>query len=149
MKVFRFPAKNDWPDILKRPVADSQEIEKIVRPILKAVRRGGDEAVRRFIRQFDKVEIGDLVVCEDEFVRAETRVPDHLKAAMQTAKANIEKFHAAQHEEIKRVETSRGVTCWRKSVPIEKVGLYVPAGTALGVPGAAGGLPRGTHRPGP
>lgn len=147
MNVFRYPKKEAWPEILARPVFDTRQTETEVRRILDAVKNDGDAALRRFTWDFDGVEINELAVSEDEFAEAQNRLPEELKAAIQIAKSNIEKFHAAQREEISRIETTPGVLCWRKSVAIEKVGLYVPAGTAplfstvlmLGVPARLAG----------
>lgn len=130
MQIIRYSKKETWAGLLKRPVHDSRELEKKVRPILNAVKHNGDGAVRRFTKLFDDVDLKDLRVCQDEFDRAEKNVSMELKAAIKTAKSNIEKFHSAQMDEIKKIETTEGVVCWRKSVPIERVGLYVPAGTA-------------------
>jgi len=109
---------------------DLTSVETSVRDILDDIRRDGDEALRCCTTKFDGVEIGDMLVHGEEFLQAEERLSADLKNAILRAKTNIEKFHAAQREEISKIETTRGVFCWRKSVPIEKVGLYVPAGTA-------------------
>ena len=147
MKIIRHPQKKDWQDVLARPVFDTARETAAVRKILDDVRENGDEALRRYSKQFDNVEVENLAVSEDEFSVAEQRVPEELKKAIQIAKANIEKFHAAQREENSVIETTTGVICWRKSVAIERVGLYVPAGTAplfstvlmLGVPAKLAG----------
>ena len=147
MKIIRHPQKKDWQDVLARPVFDTARETAAVRTILDDVRENGDEALRRYSKQFDNVEVENLAVSEDEFSVAEQRVPEELKKAIQIAKANIEKFHAAQREENSVIETTTGVICWRKSVAIERVGLYVPAGTAplfstvlmLGVPAKLAG----------
>ena len=130
MKIVRYPHKKEWQDVLARPVFDKARETEAVRKILDDVRESGDEALRGYSKLFDKVEIDQLAVSGAEFVGAEQRVPQELKNAIQTAKTNIEKFHAAQREESRVIETTPGVYCWRKSVAIEKVGLYVPAGTA-------------------
>ena len=147
MKIIRHPQKKDWQDVLARPVFDTARETAAVRTILDDVRENGDEALRRYSKQFDNVEVENLAVSEDELSVAEQRVPEKLKKAIQIAKANIEKFHAAQREENSVIETTTGVICWRKSVAIERVGLYVPAGTAplfstvlmLGVPAKLAG----------
>jgi histidinol dehydrogenase len=147
MKIIRHPQKKDWQEVLARPVFDTARETAAVRKILDDVRENGDEALRRYSKQFDNVEVEDLAVSEDEFSVAEQRVPEELKKAIQIAKANIEKFHAAQREENSVIETTTGVICWRKSIAIERVGLYVPAGTAplfstvlmLGVPAKLAG----------
>ena len=130
MKVIRYPEREVWQEILQRPLVDHTSIEASVREILNDVKQGGDECVRRYTRTFDKVEIGEIAVSDEEFARAEKRIPDDLKSAIQTAKSNIEKFHAGQREDIRQIETTKGVFCWRRSVAIEKVGLYIPAGSA-------------------
>lgn len=130
MKTIRYPEKADWKEILARPVFETKSLEKHVQNILDFVKKDGDEAVRSFTKTLDKVEIEDFLVPEDEFIEAENNVSDELGKAIQTAKANIEKFHRAQIETPEIIETTTGVFCWRKSVPIEKVGLYIPAGSA-------------------
>ena len=147
MKIFRYPSRDRWPEIVKRPVADTKAIEASVRAILNDVQLNGDEALLRYTKQFDLVELGEFTTAEQEFIDAEKRVPKDLKAAIRTAKANIERFHAAQREKPVAIETTAGVVCWRRSVAIDKVGLYVPAGTAslfstvlmLGVPAQIAG----------
>jgi len=147
MKVVRYPQKKDWQDVLARPVFDTARETEAVGKILDDVRENGDEALRGYSKLFDNVELDQLAVSEDEFAEAEQRVPQELKNAIQTAKTNIEKFHNAQREESRVIETTPGVFCWRKSVAIEKVGLYIPAGTAplfstvlmLGVPARLAG----------
>ena len=130
MKTIRYPEKVDWKEILARPVFETKSLEKHVQNILDFVKKDGDEAVRHFTKALDKVEIEDFLVSEDEFVEAEKDVSAELKNAIQIAKANIEKFHRAQIETPEIIETTTGVFCWRKSVAIEKVGLYIPAGSA-------------------
>jgi histidinol dehydrogenase len=130
MQIIRYPKKEDWKEILQRPAFETADLTKTVSSILDEVKSNGDNALRKFTKQFDGVEIESLQVSDAEFEEAERNVSDDLKQAIQIAKANIEKFHRSQIEEIKRVETTEGVFCWRKSVAIEKVGLYVPAGTA-------------------
>lgn len=130
MKIIKYPKKETWREILARPAFDSRILRQTVAEILDEVKRNGDAALRKFARKFDKVELEDLRVGEAEFSEAETQISDELKRAIQTAKANIEKFHAAQAEKPNVIETTEGVFCWRKNVPIEKVGLYIPAGTA-------------------
>lgn len=130
MKIIKYPKKETWREILARPVFDTQKLEITVSAILEDVEKYGDSAVRRYTKQFDKVSLDDFLVSDEEFAKAESRVSVELKDAIKIAKANIEKFHAAQAETAKIIETTKGVFCWRKSVAIEKVGLYVPAGTA-------------------
>lgn len=130
MKTIRYPKKADWEKISTRPTIDTKFLERTVSNILQDVKTHGDGALRHCARHFDKVELDDFLVSEEEFAEAEKYVSAELKNAIQTAKANIEKFHAAQTVKSEIIETTPGVHCWRKSVPIEKVGLYVPAGTA-------------------
>jgi len=130
MKTIRYPAKADWKEFLERPVFETKSLERHVQNILNFVKKEGDEAVRHFTKALDKAEIEDFLVSEDEFAEAEKNVSGELKNAIQIAKANIEKFHRAQSETPEIIETTTGVFCWRKSVPIEKVGLYIPAGSA-------------------
>jgi histidinol dehydrogenase len=130
MKIIRYPKKETWDAILARPVFDTKYLRQTVADILDEVKANGDDALRRFAKEFDKVELDDLLVSEQEFAGAEKQISANLKAAINEAKANLEKFHAAQAEKPKVIETTKGVFCWRKSVAIEKVGLYIPAGTA-------------------
>ncbi|HQU86141.1 MAG TPA: histidinol dehydrogenase [Pyrinomonadaceae bacterium] len=130
MKVIKNPKKYTWNDILTRPAIDNTFLERTVANILKDVKNHGDEALKHCARQFDKVELDDFLVSEEEFSEADAQVSQKLKDAIAVAKANIEEFHAAQIEKPEIIETTKGIFCWRKSVAIGKVGLYVPAGTA-------------------
>ncbi len=130
MKIIRYPKKEDWQEILARPVFETKSLERHVENILNGVKKEGDDAVRHFTKVLDKVELDDFAVSEAEFAEADAQVSTELKSAIQIAKANIEKFHAAQSQKSEIIETTKGVFCWRKSVAIEKVGLYIPAGTA-------------------
>ena len=130
MKIIRYPEPETWGQLLKRPLIDTKFLERTVGNILNDVRENGDVALRHCARHFDKVELDDFQVIEDEFVEAEARVSPELKAAIAVAKANIEKFHGVPTEKPTMIETSEGVFCWKKAVPIERVGLYVPAGSA-------------------
>ncbi len=130
MQIIKYPKKETWDKILTRPSLDDNFLERTVANILKDVKQHGDEALKHCARHFDKVELDEFLVSEEEFDEAEARVGDELKEAIKIAKANIEKFHAAQTEKSEVIETTTGVFCWRKSVAIEKVGLYIPAGTA-------------------
>lgn len=130
MKTIRYPKKETWREILARPTLDMRFLERTVANILQDVKLHGDEALKHCARHFDKVELDDFLVSEAEFAEAEARVSTELKEAIEIAKSNIEKFHRAQIETSEVIETSAGVFCWRKSVPIERVGLYIPAGTA-------------------
>lgn len=131
MKVIRYPEKSTWNEILARPVFETKSLERHVQNILNHVQKDGDAAARHFTKALDKVEIGDFLVSEAEFEAAEKSVSIELKDAIQLAKSNIEKFHLAQETgKSEVIETTAGVFCWRKSVAIEKVGLYIPAGSA-------------------
>jgi len=152
MNILRYPPRTAWQELAERPVADTQDLERLVLPILQAVRERGDAALYDYAERFDKVSpamLSTLTVRPEEFEAARESVPNSLKAALQLAKENIERFHTLQREEPKVVETRPGVRCWRKSVPIERVGLYIPGGTAplfstvlmLGVPAHIAGCP--------
>lgn len=142
MKFVKNPDRKEWAELVKRPIQGFKKIEEIVGPILKKIRKKGDKALRKFALEYDHVTLQDLLVSKKEFEEAEKLVSDELKAAIAVAKANIEKFHEGQKEGVLEVETMPGVLCMRKSVPIEKIGLYIPGGTAplfstvlmLGVP---------------
>ena len=130
MQFIKYPNSESWPEILQRPTQSLAEIEQRVLPILAEVKQHGDAALKAFARQYDGVEIDDLKVAETEINHAVAGVSEELKTAIQTAKSNIEKFHAKQQTAVEVVETTPGVLCWRKSVGIEKVGLYIPGGSA-------------------
>lgn len=124
------PDKSRWPEILKRPVMNTENLFDTVRSVIDRVKAEGDRAVLDYEEKFDKVTLASLVVSDGELQEAEQLVSEELKAAIALAKQNIETFHAAQRFEGKKVETRPGVTCWQKAVAIEKVGLYIPGGTA-------------------
>lgn len=130
MKLINNPDKSQWDELLKRPVLDTENLFGTVRGILNRVRAEGDRAVLACEAQFDHVELTSLVVTEAEMDEAETLVSEELKEAIRMARQNIETFHAAQRFTGVPVQTQPGVTCWQKAVPIEKVGLYIPGGTA-------------------
>lgn len=127
---YKISEKEVWSDIARRPALDMKFLERTVANILQDVKAHGDAALKHCSRHFDKVELDDFLVSEAEFAAAEARVAPELKEAINVAKANIEKFHRAQTEKPEIIETCEGVFCWRKSVAIERVGLYIPAGTA-------------------
>ncbi len=147
MKLYRYPDKENWKEIILRPVADNSALEKTVKKILQKVKKNGDKAVLKYTKEFDEVKLNNLVVSETEINAAATLLSDELKQAIQQAKKNIETFHVAQKESAKKIETMPGVVCWRQSVAIEKVGLYIPGGSAplfstvlmLGVPAQLAG----------
>lgn len=130
MEVIKYPSKADWPSLVKRPALDVTTLFDTVRAVLNEVRSEGDAAVKRYEEKFDKVTLSGLQVSEEEIKEARELVSEDLKQAIRTAKANIEKFHASQRFTGQKVETTSGVTCWQKAVAIEKVGLYIPGGTA-------------------
>jgi histidinol dehydrogenase len=130
MKVYKYPDRKDWKEILQRPSFDSSSLEKKVKRILDKVKKNGDKAVRKFTKEFDGVKLKKLLVTEKEIADAASLVSDELKEAIQLAKNNIEKFHVSQLQKEEVIETMQGVVCRRKSVGIEKVGLYIPGGSA-------------------
>ena len=130
MEVIKYPSKEDWASLVKRPALDVTTLFDTVRTVLNEVRNEGDVAVKRYEEKFDKVKLSALQVSEAEMQEAYGLVSDDLKQAIRTAKDNIEKFHASQRFSGQKIETTPGVTCWQKAVAIEKVGLYIPGGTA-------------------
>ena len=130
MNIIINPDKSQWTELLKRPVMNTENLFDTVRAIIDRVKAEGDRAVLEYEEKFDKAVLATLAVTEAEQEEAETLVSEELKKAIRLAKQNIETFHAAQRFEGRRVETQPGVTCWQKAVAIEKVGLYIPGGTA-------------------
>ena len=130
MKLIKYPDRSQWNEILKRPVLETENLFDTVRNIINRVRAGGDRVVMEYEAVFDKAELTSLAVTSAEIEEAEKEVPIELKAAIYLAKRNIETFHSTQRFEGKKVDTMEGVTCWQKAVAIEKVGLYIPGGTA-------------------
>ncbi|WP_372950306.1 histidinol dehydrogenase [Mariniphaga sp.] len=130
MRTFINPDKSLWPEILQRPLLDVSGLYETVQTVLNEIKQTGDIALRKFTQKFDGVDLEDFRVTEKEIDEAKNQVNPELKKAIELASANIEKFHAAQKTEIRKVETMPGVTCWQKPVAIEKVGLYIPGGTA-------------------
>ena len=130
MILIDYPEKSQWQELLKRPVMNTESLFGTVQGIIDRVKAGGDEAVLQYEMQFDKVSLSALAVSSEEFDEAENLTDEELKAAIRLAAGNISAFHAAQRFVGKKVETQPGVTCWQKAVPIEKVGLYIPGGTA-------------------
>lgn len=130
MKIFKHPQPCEWADIVERPHMDVSSLGATVSAVLQDVKTRGDEAVKEYEEKFDHARLTDLAVSQDEMDEAERLVSAELKEALILAHANIERFHAAQEFQSIKVETAPGVTCWQKSVPIEKVGLYIPGGTA-------------------
>ena len=130
MQIIQNPARNSWASILARPVFDSAEIEKRVQPILEAVKSKGDEALIHFAKQFDGLDVSTFEVSQAEVENAIEHVPADLKNAIDAAYEAIYRFHEAQKSDIVKIETMPGVTCWRRSVGIQRVGIYIPGGTA-------------------
>ena len=130
MNIITYPDRADWGSLLKRPALDTDSLRSTVDEILGRVRSEGDRAVIEYEEKFDKVKLDSLAVTAEEFKEAEKAVSIELKAAIMLAHKNIHAFHSAQRFEGKKVVTLPGVTCWQKAVPVEKVGLYVPGGTA-------------------
>lgn len=130
MKKIIYPEKKDWPEILRRPALNTDMLRETVKEVLDRVKTEGDKAVMEYEERFDKVKLDSLRVTEAEIAEAEKGVPIELKAAIMLAQKNIHTFHRSQRFEGKKVQTVPGVTCWQKAVAIEKVGLYIPGGTA-------------------
>lgn len=124
------PDKNSWEQLLQRPTQTVADIEQTVNTIFKEVKKGGDAVVQKYTEQFDKAKLSSFLVSEEEVKRASDSVSEDLKQAIALAKANIETFHAAQKTSRVEVETMPGVTCWQEKRAIQKVGLYIPGGTA-------------------
>ncbi len=145
MKTYLNP--KDWLRLTERPSVKKSNLNKLVNEVFKAVKKDGDKAAKKFSAQFDGVELKSLQVNSKTIANAYKQLSPALKKAIKLAKQNIEKFHAAQNEESKRIETTPGVTCWREIRPIEKVGIYIPGGTAplfstvlmLGIPAKIAG----------
>ena len=130
MNIITYPERSQWNDLLRRPTLNTATLRETVLEVLERVRTEGDKAVIEYEEKFDHVHLDSLTVSEEEFAEAEKAVSIELKAAIMLAFNNIKKFHEAQKFESKPVSTLPGVTCWQKAVAIEKVGLYVPGGTA-------------------
>jgi len=130
MKTIVNPERSEWPELLKRPQFDVSDLHEKVQAVLTDIRQSGDAALRKYTQKFDGVDLEEFKVSHEEMNSAQKQVSTELKEAIQLASANIEKFHAAQKPEIRKIETVPGVTCWQKAVAIEKVGLYTPGGTA-------------------
>lgn len=147
MKRYDNPSPESWEAICKRPSIDTNDLNEVVQKVLDAVRQQGDAALFSFSQQFDQVELSDLQVSQEEIQLAELNVSTELKNAIDVARNNIEVFHRAQSEKRTAIETTPGVTCWRENRAIDKVGLYIPGGSAplfstvlmLGVPARLAG----------
>ena len=130
MNISILPKKENWASLCERPSFEQNQLEQGVQEVIENVRKNGDQALSDYSLKFDGIELNQFLVTESEISVAINNVNTELKNAIQLAKSNIEKFHLSQVEESKVIETSKGVSCWRKSVGIEKVGLYIPGGTA-------------------
>ena len=130
MQVIKYPTEENFETIVKRPQLNVSRLNATVAEVLNDVRNNGDEAVKRYEREFDHVSLASLAVTQAELDEAETLVSQELKEALLLSYGNIAKFHASQKFHGIKVKTSKGVTCWQKSIPIQKVGLYIPGGTA-------------------
>lgn len=147
MKIVSYPDRSIWPALLARPVLNADDIEQKVLPILSLVKERGDSAVRELALRFDKMELQDLAFPKALIQDAENKIAPSLRLAIQQAYANVLKFHQAQRQPVEKIETMPGVTCWRKNAGIEKVGIYIPGGTAplfstvlmLGIPAQLAG----------
>lgn len=130
MKIYKYPTEVELVQLLKRPVRDASQLNATVAAVLADIKTQGDAAVRMYEEKFDHVVLQSFAVTEAEIQEAESLVSDELKAALQQAHDNIEKFHASQKFQAEHVQVTDGVECWQQSVPIQKVGLYIPGGTA-------------------
>jgi histidinol dehydrogenase len=147
MQVFFHPDKKDWKEILRRPAIDQRQLMSAVNDIINQVKHGGDEAIIELTKRFDGTELDSIEINQQDVTQAAALLPEVLRLAITQAAANIEKFHQAQVQLPVKVETMPGINCWRKSVAIEKVGLYIPGGTAplfstilmLGIPAKIAG----------
>jgi histidinol dehydrogenase len=147
MNIIPFPGREQWARLLARPVLEAKDIEGSVLPILERVKSRGDEGIRELARKFDKTELTELAFSDTAMDEAAGKLDDELKEAIQQAYRNIYKFHKAQLQPSEKIETMPGVFCWRRSVGIEKVGIYIPGGSAplfstvlmLGIPAQIAG----------
>jgi histidinol dehydrogenase len=147
MEIIKYPLLEQWPLLVKRPVLENVKLEALVEEIFQEIRLLGDKAIKKYSALYDNFRGESLAVSAQEIEEAIAQVPEELKRAIQMAKSNIEKFHKSQWEPVVSIETTRGVTCWRESRPIERVGIYIPGGTAplfstvlmLGVPAKIAG----------
>ena len=130
MRIIKYPSRNDWKEIIERPRLDVSQLNATVANVLQDIRMKGDEAVKFYEEKFDHVQLSSLAVSAEEMEEAGRLVSQELKDALTLAHGNIARFHESQKFEGEKVETCPGVNCWQKSVPIEKVGLYIPGGTA-------------------
>ena len=130
MQIIKYPGRNEWAQLVERPHLDISQLNGVVSSVLDDIRQRGDEAVKHYEQKFDKVELSSLAVTETEMTEAEALVSDELKAAITLAHHNIKAFHESQKFVSQKIEPQPGVVCWQKSVAIQRVGLYIPGGTA-------------------
>lgn len=130
MQIIKYPGRNEWAQLVERPHLDISQLNGVVSSVLDDIRQRGDEAVKHYEQKFDKVELSSLAVTEAEMTEAEALVSDELKAAIALAHHNIKAFHESQKFVSQKIEPQPGVVCWQKSVAIQRVGLYIPGGTA-------------------
>lgn len=130
MKIYNNPARADWPALVQRPAKDLSSLRTPVSQIMQSVKDGGDATLRELTARFDKVELAELAVDANTIAAAGDKLTPELREAIQLAKRNVEVFHRSQQTEKLEVETMPGVTCWREARAIERVGLYIPGGTA-------------------
>lgn len=130
MKIHTYPPRSQWASLCTRPAADNAGIKESVQKIIDDVKRYGDKALKKYTEKFDGVKIQSLAVTDEELNNAEKSLTKELIKAVHLAKKNIEKFHAVQKEPVQKTETMPGVVCWRKSVGIERIGIYIPGGSA-------------------
>ncbi|WP_276876394.1 histidinol dehydrogenase [Chryseobacterium joostei] len=130
MKIYKYPQREIWADLVKRPTFEQNEISELIAEIFKEVENKGDQALIDYNKKFDKAQTENISVTDGEIEKAENQISDELKIAIQEAKDNISKFHTSQIPEIQKIETTKGVVCWRENRAVEKVGIYIPGGTA-------------------
>lgn len=130
MKIYRYPEIKTWPELTRRPVIEREEISRLIADIFEAVAQNGDKALIEFNKKFDKAVTPQIAVSEAEIENAAGQISENLKKAIGQAKDNISKFHASQIQQAEKIETTSGVVCWRENRAVEKVGIYIPGGTA-------------------
>ncbi|MEG0759952.1 histidinol dehydrogenase [Chryseobacterium sp.] len=130
MKINKYPKKESWPELVKRPVLQREQLTELITDIFDKVEKKGDQALINFNKKFDQAEVENIQVSEEEIENSENLINEELKIAIQQAKENITKFHSSQITEIEKIETTKGVVCWRENRAIEKIGIYIPGGTA-------------------
>ncbi|WP_404985899.1 histidinol dehydrogenase [Chryseobacterium sp. M5] len=130
MKINKYPQKEIWSELIKRPVLKKKQLTELIAEIFNEVEKKVDQALINFNKKFDQAEVENIQVSEEEIENSENLINEELKIAIQQAKENITKFHLSQITEIQKIETTKGVVCWRENRAIEKIGIYIPGGTA-------------------